>query len=180
MASGPATVTSPEPPSAMQVTFVRRPDAPDRIYVTRDDGSETSWSFPSYGDGLPHDLVHLVLERRLGLRHGFWGRVAAGVDVSRINAMANHEGGKDKYAGFGEDLGDLLLAEALAGAPWGMAELPEAELLATILANIAAMGAPTPADLTLPTIAELRRELAETRRQWQAQAPAGALRLAFP
>jgi hypothetical protein len=164
----------------MQITFVRHPEAPDRIYVTRDDGSEVSWSFPSYGDGLPHDLVHLVVERHLGLRQGFWGRVAAGVEVSRINAMADRKGGKGKYAGFGEDLGELLLAEALAGVPWGMAELTDAELLATILANIAAMGAPAPADLALTTIAELRRELAETRRQWQARAPAGALQLAFP
>jgi hypothetical protein len=164
----------------MQVTFVRHPDAPDRIYVTRDDGSEVSWSFPSYGDGLPHDLVHLVLERRFGLRHGFWGRVNAGVDPSRINAMANRKGGKGKYAGFGEDLHELHLAEALAGAPWGMSELSDAELLAMILANVAATGTPAPADLTLETIGQLCRELAETRRQWQAEAPKGALRFSFP
>jgi hypothetical protein len=164
----------------MQVTFVRHPGAPDRIYVVRDDGSESSWSFPSYGNGLPHDLVHLVLERRFRLRHGFWGRVAAGVDVSRINAMANKQGGKGKYAGFGDDLRELMLAEALAGAPWEMTELPDAELLAMILGNVAASGVAAPAELTLEVIAEIRRELADTRRQWQAQAPKGALRLAFP
>jgi len=164
----------------MKVTFVRHPDAPDRIYVVRDDGSETSWSFPSYGDGLPHDLVHLLLERRFGLRHGFWGRVAEGIDPSRINAMANKTGGKDKYAGFGEDLRELYLAEALAGAPWGMAELPDAELLGMILANVAGAGVAAPGELTLAAIAELRDELAEIRRQWQAEAPKGALRLTFP
>jgi hypothetical protein len=164
----------------MQITFVRHPDAPDRIYVTRDDGSETSWSFPSYGDGLPHDLVHLVLERRFGLRHGFWGRVNAGVDPSRINAVANRKGGKGKYAGFGEDLGELYLAEALAGAPWGMAELSDADVLAMILANVVASGVPAPAELVPATIAEIRRELVETRRQWHAQAPKGALRFSFP
>lgn len=164
----------------MQVTFVRHPEAPDRIYVVRDDGSEASWSFPSYGDGLPHDLVHLVLERRFGLRHGFWGRVAAGVDPSRINAMANQKGGKGKYAGFGEDLRELWLAEALAGAPWGMAELSDAELLAMLRANVEAAGTPSPLPLTVELVAELREMLAQTRRQWQVQAPKGALRFSFP
>lgn len=164
----------------MQITFVRHPDAPDRIYVVRDDGSEVSWSFPSYGDGLPHDLVHLVLERRFGLRQGFWGRVAAGVDPSRINAMATRQGGKGKYAGFGEDLRELVLAEALAGAPWGMAELPDAEVLAMLMTNVDAAGMPSPLPLTPELVAEVREALAETRRQWQAQGPKGALRLSFP
>lgn len=164
----------------MQVTFVRHPDAPDRIYVVRDDGGEVSWSFPSYGDGLPHDLVHLVIERRFGLRHGFWGRVAAGVDPSRVNALANRTGGKDKYAGFGDGLGELYLAEALAGAPWGMTELSDAELLAMLQANVDASGTPSPLPLTVALVAELRDALAQARRQWQAQAPKGALRLSFP
>ena len=148
--------------------------------VQFDDGSEVSWSFPSYGDGLPHDLVHLVLERRFGLRQGFWGRVAAGVDPSRINAMATRQGGKGKYAGFGEDLRELVLAEALAGAPWGMAELPDAELLAMLMTNVDAAGMPSPLPLTPELVAEVREALAETRRQWQAQGPKGALRLSFP
>jgi hypothetical protein len=163
----------------MQITFVRHAGAPDRIYVVRDDGTESSWSFPSYGDGLPHDLVHLVLERRLGLRGGFWGRVAAGVEVSRINAMANRSGGKGKYAGFGDDLGELYLVEALAGAAWGMSELSDAELLAMITANLGS-GLSAPPDLTVETIAKLRGELEQLRRQWQAQVPKGALHFLFP
>ncbi len=50
----------------MQVSFVRTAGARDRIYVRRTSGSEVSWEFPSYGDELPHDLVHLVVEE-LGL-----------------------------------------------------------------------------------------------------------------
>ena len=49
-------------PAQMKASFVRTEGAPDRIYVVRSDGSETSWSFPTYGDGLPHDLCHLVVE----------------------------------------------------------------------------------------------------------------------
>jgi hypothetical protein len=40
----------------------------------------------------------MVVEAAFGLRSGFWGRVDAGVDPGRLNAMANKLGGKDKYA----------------------------------------------------------------------------------
>jgi hypothetical protein len=111
-------VTPHSTSSRLTVTFVRKAGSPDHVYVRRPDGSETGWSFPSYGDGLPHDLVHLVVESHFGLRDGFWGRVASGVDAARINADANRRGGKDKYSGFGDDLSELYLAEALANARW--------------------------------------------------------------
>lgn len=163
----------------VQITFVRHPDAPDRIYVVRDDGTEVSWSFPSFGEGLPHDLVHLLLERRFGLRQGFWGRVAAGVDVARINAAANRKGGKDKYAGFGDDLRELMLAEALAGAPWSLVELDDAALLEQLTATMAETEAEAPA-LTVELVARIRAELEQVRQQWRAQAPKGSLRFEFP
>ncbi|MCX4243477.1 hypothetical protein [Paraliomyxa miuraensis] len=165
--------------TTVQITFVRHPDAPDRIYVVRDDGTEVSWSFPSYGEGLPHDLVHLLLERRFGLRQGFWGRVADGVDVARINAAANREGGKGKYAGFGDDLRELYLAEALAGAPWSLAELDDAALLQMLHAQVSSTGAPAPA-LSVALVTEIRAELEAVRQRWRAQAPKGALRFEFP
>ena len=46
----------------LEVTFVCRRRQRDRVYVTRSDGTTTGWDFPSYGDGLPHDLCHLVVE----------------------------------------------------------------------------------------------------------------------
>jgi len=55
----------------------------------------------SYGDGLPHDLAHLVVESAFGLRGGFWGRVDDGADPQAINAEANGKGGRDK-TGCGE------------------------------------------------------------------------------
>ena len=94
----------------MRVRFVRTAGAPDRVYVRRSDGSETSWSFPTYGDAVPHDMVHIVVEEVFGLREGFWGRVDRGVDPARINADANGSGGPNKYAGFGHDLRGLYLA----------------------------------------------------------------------
>jgi hypothetical protein len=57
----------------LEVSFVRRRGKRDRVYVHRSDGTSTGWDFPSYGDGLPHDLCHLVVEDELGLPDGFWG-----------------------------------------------------------------------------------------------------------
>jgi hypothetical protein len=72
----------------MQVSFVRSHGARDRIYVRRTNGTEVSWVFPSFGNYVPHDLVHLVVEAAFGLRQGFWGRVDDGVDPARVNADA--------------------------------------------------------------------------------------------
>ncbi len=53
----------------------------DRLRVLRDDGSETGCDMPRQGV-LPHDLVHAVVESRLGLREGFLGLIAKGADIA--------------------------------------------------------------------------------------------------
>lgn len=113
------------------------------MYVTRKDGTSTSWDFPSYGDGLPHDLCHLVVESELGLTDGFWGLVDQGVDVGLVNNQATLMRGSRplaEQAGF--DLSGLLEAEAavaaLAGPANGVGDLderpvgPEPEAINTI------------------------------------------------
>ena len=77
-----------DPASVMEVAFVRRRGSRDRVYVTRGDGTSTGWDFPSYGDWLPHDLCHLVVEEELRLKDGFWGLVDRGVEVGLVNNQA--------------------------------------------------------------------------------------------
>ena len=100
------------------------------MYVTREDGTSTSWDFPSYGDGLPHDLCHLVVESELGLTDGFWGLVDQGVDVGLVNNQATLMRGSRplaEQAGFA--LSGLLEAEtavaALAGPANGVGDVDE-------------------------------------------------------
>ena len=64
----------------MRVTFPRLPDH-ERAWalVERDDGVV----FQFYGGGtagprLPHDIMHLVVERELRIKDGIWGGIAAG------------------------------------------------------------------------------------------------------
>ncbi|MFL6658981.1 MAG: hypothetical protein ACJ8GW_12965 [Massilia sp.] len=55
-------------------------DKMDRLRYVRADGSKTDAQMPRQGI-LPHDLVHYVVESSLGLREGFTGLVARGMDV---------------------------------------------------------------------------------------------------
>ena len=62
------------------MTFARLPDH-ERAYalVERDDGVVYRLYGGTAGPRLPHDIMHLVVERELRLRDGIWGAIAAGV-----------------------------------------------------------------------------------------------------
>ena len=64
----------------MRVTFLRLPDH-QRAYalVERDDGVVDRLDGGPAGPRLPHDIMHLVVERELRIRDGIWGGIAAGV-----------------------------------------------------------------------------------------------------
>ncbi len=163
----------------MQISFVRTVGSPDRVYVHRSDGSEISWTFPTYGDQLPHDLVHLVVEAAFGVPDGFWGTVDAGADPARTNAQANQMGGADKYAGSPLGSRSVLLAEALANAYWSMPEISDAERLEEISRTCAGFDYPVPPSVTLERIAEVRGTLDRLREKWRTLVPKGAMKLSF-
>lgn len=101
----------------LRATFVRRRGSRDRVYVTRTDGTSTGWDFPSYGDGLPHDLCHLVVEHELRLANGFWGLVDEGVEVRLVNNEATLVRDGERLVDLPDvDLSGLLDAEAAVAA----------------------------------------------------------------
>jgi hypothetical protein len=163
----------------LTASFVRTVGERDRVYVTRSDGTQASWVFPSYGDALPHDLVHLVVESAFGLALGFWGRVDAGADPAAINAEANRTGGRDKYAAFGPDRTELLLAEAVANLRWLAEDASGRSLADDLRAACASGGLPEPADLSSDRMERVRDRLRSLTRQWRALVPKGAIELAF-
>ncbi len=162
----------------MHVTFVRTEGQPDRIYVERSDGSEASWSFPTYGDGLPHDLVHLVVEAAFGLRRGLWGLVDSGIDMARVNAEANRKGGADKYGALG-DRTDILLSEALAAAVSAPYLETNEERLELLREGCEKLGLAVPAGSTAEKFSEMRALLAALSAEWRTLKPKGSLRLSF-
>ncbi len=52
----------------------------DRLCCVRDDGTACEVALPRQGI-LPHDLIHAVIESRLGFNDGFIGLVAKGADI---------------------------------------------------------------------------------------------------
>jgi hypothetical protein len=64
----------------MRVTFPRLPDH-ERAWalVERDDGVVYRLYGGMAGPRLPHDIMHLVVERELRIRDGIWAGIAAGV-----------------------------------------------------------------------------------------------------
>jgi ribosomal-protein-serine acetyltransferase len=64
----------------MRVTFPRLPDhAPGYALIERDDGAVYQLYGGTAGSRLPHDILHLVVERELRIGDGIWGGIAAGV-----------------------------------------------------------------------------------------------------
>jgi len=163
----------------MIIRFVRTAGAPDRVYVRRTDGSDTSWSFPTYGDALPHDMVHLVVEEAFQIADGFWGRVDRGVDPARINAEANRLGGANKYKGFGDDLRGLLLAETVANLSWGISEISDEQRLQQVADECEKHGIAMPPLVDPARLQRVRTRLAELSAQWRALVPKGTLELTF-
>ena len=64
----------------MRVTFPRLPDH-ERAWalVERDDGVVYRLYGGTAGPRLPHDIMHLVVERELRIKDGIWAGIAAGL-----------------------------------------------------------------------------------------------------
>ena len=111
--------------------------------------------------------MHLIVESRFGVHGGIWGRVAAGADLGRINAIANRVGGRDKYRELGGELDQVYLAETLANAPW-----TRAETAAEVHAHLP--------DTDASAIEAVRAELLALRDRWRTLVPKGAIELRYP
>jgi hypothetical protein len=178
---------------AMQVSFVRHRERRDRVYVTRDDGSSTGWDFPSYGDRLPHDLCHLVVEEGLVIVEGFWGLVDRGVEVELVDNQATLErDGEPLVRQPGIDFSDLRRAEeavALLGPP-GM-HIDEVGALAVARLDPSSTeaadgdslrsgtGFGLPAGASDEAIASVRHRLLDLSGQWRALGDGDAITLTY-
>ncbi|GAY10265.1 hypothetical protein [Pseudonocardia sp. N23] len=112
----------------MDVRFTKLPRG-RRTYsvVHRADGVRWSVDGGVAGPGLPHDLVHFVVERAIGEEHGFWGSVAAGVV---FGSMSHLDGRRPPH---GRERSTLLLRERRGG-------LQAAELLVNLVEHVAEQG----------------------------------------
>jgi hypothetical protein len=163
------------------------------VYVRRDDGSSTGWEFPSYGDGLPHDLCHLVVEDELSLNEGFWGLVDQGVDVGLVNNQATlMRDGKPLVEHAGVDFSGLNEAEravaVLAGPTVNVAaygELTVARLatqrdMTAASGEVAqALGFELPTSATPDAILAIHTRLRDLEERWGSLEDGAAINLPF-
>ncbi len=151
----------------LTATFVRHRGARDHIYVTRADGTEVSWQFPTYGDGLPHDLVHLVVEDGLAMSDGFWGLVDRGADVTLVNNQATIvRDGRPLVDDTSVDWEGLRAAEAAVAGIGGPGDG-------------VARGYVIPASYAPPELVAIRLRLSELQRDWTALPDRGSITLSF-
>jgi hypothetical protein len=122
----------------MRVTFPRLPDY-QRAYslVERDDGVVYRLDGGIAGPRLPHDIMHLVVERELRIRDGIWAGIAAGVV---FRSMTYVSGRRPPHA---TERSRQLLSNFHGRGNFRYRGL-RAELLAGLVSSTAALDAPTP------------------------------------
>jgi hypothetical protein len=157
------------------VTIIKG-DKADSIAIRRPTGAEMRFTFPKKGP-IPHDRVHLIVEPVLGLKQGFWGMVAAGLDPDDIQALAKAAGHASATRAQVPDpaIIDLIQAERIVECfeadLWsGPADSETFRSIAE--AGCAASFVPTPA-LSDDQILAIRAEIAAFAADWIA-APIGA------
>jgi hypothetical protein len=123
----------------MRVTFPRLPDH-QRAYalVERDDGAVYRLYGGPAGPRLPHDIMHLVVERELRIRDGIWGGIAAGII---FDSMQHISGRRPPHAR--ERSRELLASFHQRGL--------QAEMLANFVEYVA--GLDHPSDLVILSLA---------------------------
>jgi hypothetical protein len=178
----------------LEVSFVRHRGSRDRVYVKRSDGTSIGWDFPSYGEGLPHDLCHLVVEDGLELSEGFWGLVDQHVDVGLVNNEPTLiRDGKPLVGQADVDFAGLVQAEgavAVFTAPavnvdqvgeFAVVQLDSPSVAAAPTDEIAQqLDFSLPESATPAAIAAIHDRLRELGLRWRSLYDGGSIKLTFP
>ena len=158
-------------------SFARRRGGRDHIYVTRSNGSTSDWAFPTYGDQLPHDLCHLVIEQELKIADGFWGLVEDGFEVPLVdNQRTLVKDGRPVTEHPDADLAGLAQAEAAVAllGPTGMGVRPVETLVDTSVGLIAPL-----VSVDTSTVATVHERLRRLGDQWRTLNDGGAITLEY-
>jgi hypothetical protein len=167
----------------MRIVFTRTGKKQNRVAVTRDDGTEVTFEWPEH-PGLPHDLVHVVVESELGLRDGFWGLVHDGVDVVRINDASTRalRGGRRAAEIDGRSLLELYRAEAVVGvfASEAFGGPIDASMRREMIAHSCAqLGIDETPEIDDAVAERIRRRLGELGVRWNHVGPGESLEVDY-
>lgn len=155
----------------------------DTLTITRCDGSVAVTRFPKKGP-IPHDGVHLIVERALSFKRAFWGHIASGrhpEEIARLAAEAGHPSAKRA------SLPDPLIIELVQAER--LVECFEAEVWGgpgdiAVLQSVAdaAMAQSVVPAVPLPpaAVARIRNELSAFSSEWRALGVGETLSLDWP
>lgn len=159
----------------MEITITKG-QAEDRISILHADSSRMETTFPKKGF-IPHDAVHLFVERALGLKGAFWGMVAAGrhpEDIAGIAKAAGHASASRNRvpdAAIVELLQAERLVECFEADQWSGGSGAAEDLIA--MAEVACTSSHVPLPpIDCGKVAAIRAEIAAFAQGWIA-APVG-------
>lgn len=166
--------------AAMKIEITKGRDA-DAIAIRRDDGSRVETRFPHKGP-VPHDAVHLFVERGLDFGNAFWGHVAGGMHPEAIAALAK-AGGHASASRAQVPMPALVeliqaerLVECFEADLWSGGGV-DADLLAVAEAGCVASHVPMP-EIDPAAISRVREEIVLFARHWRV-APEGHLAVLY-
>lgn len=151
----------------------------DWIHAQRNDGTIAEATFPKKGP-VPHDAVHLFVERELRLAQGFWGMVAAGhhpEELLEIAKAAGHASAKragPPDAAIVQLLQAERIVECFEADLWGGGGAA-ADLIALARTACDTSYVPLPAVFDEPAAEWIGSALGEFARDWIAAAPGHAM-----
>ncbi|MEM9387952.1 MAG: hypothetical protein AAGA68_23055 [Pseudomonadota bacterium] len=143
----------------------------DLIKVVRDNGAVDISEFPKKGV-VPHDAVHWIVERHMGMVAGFWGTVFSGVGLDAVADRTRAGGHASSTRAVAPDatIVELVQAERLVECfeadMWSVPSAPEVfrdVLRAACLQSQVAAPAITDAD-----ILKIRKALKALHESWGA------------
>ena len=89
------------------VRITKRADRRHRLTVVRNDGSVSQGKVvPGLGpDAIPHDVLHALVEKKLGFERGVFGMIGTGLEIAELLDPAREETNKSER--------ELMLSEVI-------------------------------------------------------------------
>ncbi|MCK6445737.1 MAG: hypothetical protein L6Q99_05035 [Planctomycetes bacterium] len=155
----------------MRVRFKKATDGKHSLACERTDGSQT-WAHvhPAI---VTHDFVHWALETTLGLKRGFWGLIASGMDLRSFmepgaTKMLPEEAAWTEFA-----VGSIWRDS------WGQSPLDADGVIEELALRAEQHGWKTQRSISEVDLERIRAKIAELNGRWLAIEPGGALELVF-
>ncbi|HSK57819.1 MAG TPA: hypothetical protein VK935_02080 [Actinomycetospora sp.] len=166
----------------MHVAFSKRPDGGSLADVDRGDGLRLQLRSYDRAGVVPHDAVHLLGERALGLTGGLWGSIRAGAlfdSIEITGGRPRHDRRARSRRVRRENARELRLAEVVVGV---LQQGIDADGPALAAALDAAWGITEtgPAPFTVAQATRAVDELRVLRDRWRSLGPGEVIAFTWP